>query len=113
MRAFRVPRFTVADKTNAREMLVDLGLLLPFDRVAADFGDMVEAGAPEPLVMSDVYHESFVEVNEEGTEAASAIAVAMRFGCARMEASVDFVADHPFVFLIRRNSAALWFLLDK
>ena len=30
---------------NTREMLVDLGLLLPFDRVAADFGDMVEAGA--------------------------------------------------------------------
>jgi len=93
--AFRVPRFTVAYRTNAREMLVDLGLLLPFDRVAADFGDMVEAGAPEPLVMSDVYHVSFVEVNEEGT------AVAMRFGCARMEAPVDFVADHPFVFLIK------------
>lgn len=79
VRAFRVPRFTVAYKTNAREMLLDLGLLLPFDRVAADFGDMVEA-APEPLVVSDVYHESFVEVNEEGTEAASATPVALRFG---------------------------------
>ncbi|XP_066309724.1 serpin-Z1-like [Miscanthus floridulus] len=102
VRAFRVPRFTVAYRTNAREMLLDLGLLLPFDRVAADFGDMVEA-APEPLVVSDVYHESFVEVNEEGTEAASATAVALRFGCARMEAPVDFVADHPFVFLIKEE----------
>ena len=53
MRAFRVPRFTVADKTNAWEMLLDLGLLLPFDRDAADFDDIVEA-----LVVSDVYHES-------------------------------------------------------
>ena len=60
-------------------MLLDLGLLLPFDSAAADFGDIVEA-----LVVSDVYHESFVEVNEEGTEAASATAVAMRFGCARL-----------------------------
>jgi len=60
-------------------MLLDLGLLLPFDRDAADFGDIVEA-----LVVSDVYHESFVEVNEEGTEAASTPAVAMRFGCARL-----------------------------
>jgi len=77
--AFRVPRFTVAYKTNAREMLLDLGLLLPFDRAAADFGDIVEA-----LVVSDVYHESFVEVNEEGTEAASATTIAMRFGCARL-----------------------------
>ena len=79
MRVFRVPRFTVADKTNAWEMLLDLGLLLPFDRAAADFGDIVEA-----LVVSDVYHESFVEVNEEGTEAASATVVATRFGCARL-----------------------------
>ena len=79
MRAFRVPRFTVVYKMNAREMLLDLGLLLPFDRDAADFGDIVEA-----LVVSDVYHESFVEVNEEGTEAASATVVAMRFGCARL-----------------------------
>jgi serpin B len=103
VRAFRVPRFTVAYKTNAREMLLDLGLLLPLDRDAADFGDIVEAGAPEPLVVSDVYHESFVEVNEEGTEAASATAVAMRFGCTRLEAPVDFVADHPFVFLIKEE----------
>jgi len=103
VRAFEVPRFTVAYRTNAREMLVDLGLLLPFDRVATDFGDMVEAGAPQPLVMSDVFHESFAEVNEEGTEAASAIDVTMRFGCARMEAPVDFVADHPFVFLIKEE----------
>lgn len=104
VRAFRVPRFTVAYRTNAREMLLDLGLLLPFDRVAADFGDMgEEAGAPEPLVVSDVYHESFVEVNEEGTKAASATAVAMGFGCAHVEAPVDFVADHPFVFLIKEE----------
>ena len=98
MCAFRVPRFTVADKTNTREMLLELDLLLPFDRDAANFGDIVEA-----LVVSDVYHESFVEVNEEGTEAASAIAAAMRFNCARMEAPVDFVADHPFVFLIKEE----------
>jgi len=79
VRAFKVPRFTVADKTNAREMLLDLGLLLPFDRDAADFGDIVEA-----LVVSDVYHESFVEVNKEEPEAASATTIAMRFGCARL-----------------------------
>ncbi|CAD6236574.1 unnamed protein product [Miscanthus lutarioriparius] len=97
MRAFKVPRFTVAYKTNTREMLLNLGLLLPFD------GDIVEVGAPEPLVVFDVYHESFVEVNEEGTEAASAIAVAMRFGCAHLEAPVGFVADHPFMFLIKEE----------
>ena len=57
--------------------------------------------------MSDVYHESFVEVDEEGTEAASATTIAMRFGCALLEAPVDFVADHPFAFLIKEELSSV------
>ncbi|KAF8766229.1 hypothetical protein HU200_007736 [Digitaria exilis] len=102
VRAFRVPRFTMSCKTKAAEMLRDLGLTLPFDPISADFGDMLES-SPEPLVVSEVYHECFVEVNEEGTEAAAATAAVMAFGCARPLAPVDFVADHPFMFLIQED----------
>ena len=61
-----------------------------------------------PLYVSQVYHESFVEVNEEGTEAAAATAIDGIFGSSSAGWSwsvehVDFVADHPFMFLIKEE----------
>ncbi|CAO2178138.1 unnamed protein product [Urochloa humidicola] len=100
--AFRVPKFAVSCKTQAAATLRELGLALPFDPVRADFGDMVES-APEPLVVSEVYHECFVEVDEEGTVAAAATAAVMSFGCACPPPPEDFVADHPFMFLIQED----------
>ncbi|XP_044972806.1 serpin-Z1-like [Hordeum vulgare subsp. vulgare] len=102
--AFKVPKFTVSCRTNATELLQDLGLRLPFSPLAADLSEMLASAAP--LVVSAVYHQSFVEVNEEGTEAAAATALVASFGAAAVRAQVqvvDFVADHPFMFLIREE----------
>ena len=54
------------------------------------------------LWISQIKHKAFVEVNEEGTEAAAATAVEM----ATKSISMDpvFKADHPFIFMIRDNS---------
>ncbi|BAB63600.1 serpin-like [Oryza sativa Japonica Group] len=105
--AFMVPRFTLSYKTNAAETLRQLGLRLPFEYPGADLSEMVESSPEaEKIVVSAVYHESFVEVNEEGTEAAAATAVVMTLGCAAPSAPVhvvDFVADHPFMFLIKED----------
>ncbi|KAJ1285539.1 hypothetical protein BS78_03G287100 [Paspalum vaginatum] len=105
VREFKVPKFTMSYNTKADRMLRDLGLTLPFDPVQADFGDMLEPQpGPGPLYVSEVYHECFVEVNEEGTEAAAATAVVMAFGCAALPPpKEDFVADHPFMFLIQEE----------
>ena len=68
----------------------------------------------ESLFISEVFHKAFVEVNEEGTEAAAATAVVMQVGSAQWlsEPPVPiFRADHPFVFAIRdRKSGAILFL---
>ncbi|KAM0867457.1 hypothetical protein ACQ4PT_042036 [Festuca glaucescens] len=108
--AFKVPKFTVSCKTDATELLKDLGLRMPFDP-RADFSDMLDPAAP--LVVSAVFHQAFVEVNEEGTEAAAATAVVGRFTCpAPMRTPVqvvDFVADHPFMFLIKEDLSGVVF----
>ena len=56
----------------------------------------------EKLFISAVIHKAFVDVNEQGTEAAAATGAVMKLAMARApEAPVEFRADHPFVFLIR------------
>ncbi|XP_047056190.1 serpin-Z1-like [Lolium rigidum] len=108
---FRVPKFTISYKAEATGLLQGLGLRLPFDHQAADFSEMLEStdtADHRGFVVSNVYHQSFVEVNEQGTEAAAAT----MFGCYGAGCSsvvrtpvpvVDFVADHPFMYLIKEE----------
>jgi len=75
----------------------------------AQFGGMTaSADSAEPLFVSAVLHQAFLEVNEKGTEAAAATAVVMTRS-ARPVQAVPFVptfrADRPFLFLIRDGSS--------
>ena len=77
-----------------------LGMKDAFDTSGkADFSGM---GWPEgELWISQIKHKAFVEVNEEGTEAAAATGVGMRI--ASIPRYPVFRADHPFLFMIRDN----------
>jgi serpin B len=63
-------------------------------------------------LISAVLHKAFVDVNEEGTEAAAATGVVVRpMAMRRPDPPVIFRADHPFVFMIRDNrSGSILFL---
>ncbi|KAM9435278.1 leukocyte elastase inhibitor-like isoform 2-T2 [Clarias gariepinus] len=93
-----LPRFKLEETYDMKELLVSMGMADAFDMVKADFSQMSPC---DDLVLSKVVHKSFVEVNEEGTEAAAATAAVMMLRCAMM--TVSFKADHPFLFFIQHK----------
>ena len=78
--------------------LIDLGLGIAFNE-AADFSNITPGGG---IFISRVIHQTFIDVNEEGTEAAAATIVEM-FESATPEVN-QFRADKPFLYVIRENS---------
>lgn len=97
---FKVPKFKISFGFEASELLKGLGLQLPFS-AEADLSGLVDSLEGRNLSVSSVFHKSFVEVNEEGTEAAAASAATVVLRSFTMPQ--DFVADHPFMFLIRED----------
>jgi serpin B len=99
-----LPRFKMETAFKLKPVLCALHADLAF-RDDADFSGISE----EPLKISEVIHKAFVEVNEEGTEAAAATAVGMVL-CAGIGPVVEpkvFKADHPFLFFIRDRKTNL------
>jgi serpin B len=100
----RLPRFTTTQRFDLKGALKSLGMPSLFNVGDADLSGM-EAGTN--LFISDALHQAFVEVNESGTEAAAATVVV----AASRGMTSSFVADHPFIFLIRDNgSGSILFL---
>lgn len=93
-----LPKFTFRTEYNLKQILIDLGMELPFS-YAADFSGMNGYGG---LFIEKVLHKAFIEVNEEGTEAAAATTVHM-METAMPEPAAVFNADHPFIFIIQHE----------
>ena len=91
--------------------MASLGMPLAFDAQRANFQGIRK---PEPganMFISAILHKAFVDVNEEGTEAAAATAIAMPDSVSIPEPPKVFKADHPFLFLIRHQmSGAILFM---
>jgi serpin B len=92
-----LPRFTMTSEFKLNDTLAAMGMPLAFSEQSADFSGM--NGGREQLFVSAVVHKDFVDVNEEGTEAAAATAVVI----AAESAPPSFRADHPFIFLVMDN----------
>jgi serpin B len=107
-----LPKFKMTSEFRLADVLKSMGMGDAFDVKKADFSGMATA---EPLFISEVIHKAYVDVNEEGTEAAAATAVAMLAGSAppKPEEPVVFTADHPFVFLIRHNESGTVLFLGR
>lgn len=90
-----LPKFKTTCEFKLADVLTKMGM--PHAFAGADFSGMT---GKRDLFISEVIHKAFVDVNEEGTEAAAATAVVMERGISK---TLLFRADHPFIFLIREN----------
>jgi len=107
MEAVMIPKFKLEETVNLVEILEQLGATDMFDQQKADFTNI---NGKRDLVISDVIHKAFIEVNEEGTEAAAATGVVANLRCMPAP-SPSFIADHPFLFsIVDIRSTSILFL---
>ena len=92
-----MPKFTFSRDFELAQTLAGMGMPDAFCLGAADFSGMT--GSPS-LCISNVVHQAFVAVDEEGTEAAAATAVVM-VESAMLYEGLELTIDRPFIFLIR------------
>jgi serpin B len=106
--AVTLPKFKTTQAMKMNEVLIKMGMPLAFTPGKADLSGT--ADAKEALYVSAVVHKAFIDVNEEGAEAAAAGGVGEKVESGVQEKFV-FRADHPFVFLIRdRRTDSILFL---
>jgi len=95
-----IPKFKMTSQFSLASVLKSMGMTDAFSPEKADFSGM---NGKTDLFISAVIHKAYVDVNEEGTEAAAATGVTMRLTSVGPSQIPVFQADHPFLFLIRDN----------
>lgn len=95
-----MPRFRMTWKAGLKAVFQQMGMAKAFEWPGANFAGL--DGDPDWFYIGEVIHKAYVDVSEEGTEAAAATAVEMMMGGAPRKPP-EFRADHPFLFLIQDN----------
>ncbi|MCH8838551.1 MAG: serpin family protein, partial [Candidatus Marinimicrobia bacterium] len=107
----QMPKFKLGYKVEMNDILSNMGMAVAFSPAEADFTRMIPRArlGHANLFISRVLHQTFVQVDEEGTEAAAATIV--EIGRVSMPATIAFRIDRPFIFVIReRTSGAMLFM---
>lgn len=119
----RLPKIELRQSLKLKPSLQSLGMRQPFSN-RADFSGLAlseentEPSCYEPmrLKIDDVVHQTFLKVDEKGTEAAAATAVLMvETSSARIHVNppISFHANHPFFFVIRDNTTGLILFMGR
>jgi serpin B len=102
----KIPKFKSSFDKELSDALVSMGMTRAFSS-SAEFEDIGEATGT--ITLSKVVHQTFIEVNEEGAEASAATAVGAVVRS--MPMPNEFIADHPFIYIIRHiKSNAIIFI---
>jgi len=99
-----MPKFSFEYEISLKDVLTSLGMGIAFDEGTADF---TKINPSRELYISKVKHKTFIQVDEEGTEAAAVTSVEVNAVSARPQ----FIVDRPFLFAIReRLSGTILFM---
>jgi serpin B len=99
-----LPRFKLGSDFDLKKPLKVMGMESAFDE-GADFSGIT---LEKPFFIEAALHKACVDVDEAGTEAAAATAVSFK-----LKGISAFVADHPFLFLIRDNKTGIILFLGR
>jgi serpin B len=98
------PKFEMRSHLGVKKALSDLGVHAAFNKQTANFDKMiVKKNEAFRVYISEIYHDAWISVHEEGTEAAAATTTThFSLGCSASPrpARAQFHADHPFLFLV-------------
>ncbi|XP_068630587.1 antichymotrypsin-2-like [Battus philenor] len=101
-----IPKFKIETKTDLKEVLSKVGVNEIFEPSKANLTKLIKD--EKDLYISDAIQKAFIEINEEGAEAAAANSFGVISAVAYISRSIVFTADHPFVFLLRTGKIVLF-----
>lgn len=102
-----IPKFEMEYSVSLNDMLKALGMTNAFDSAKADFSAMIDLDTlDDNLVVSDTLQKTYIQVDENGTEAAAVTAITITPTSAVIDDRPiqEFTADKPFYFAIRDNT---------
>ena len=99
-----IPKFKFSYGFDASRFMQNMELTLPFEMVG-DFTRMVDSLESDKVFLSTILHQSFIEVNEEGTKATALTIFYLPATCSQYGPPPlpSFVTDHPFIFMSREE----------
>lgn len=93
-----LPKFTLEYKAELNDTLINLGMKTAFNN--ADFSNLTE----ESIVISEVKHKTFINVDEKGTEAAAVTSIGMNRSSMPINSPFQMIVNRPFLYVIQDNN---------
>ena len=97
-----MPKFRIEYESELNDILMAMGIATAFDADKADFTGMFDTGN---MFFSFVLHKTYIDVDEQGTEAAAVTAIGMKATSAMPQEPIELKFDKPFHFVIRDNTS--------
>ena len=105
----KLPRFKIECELPLNDPVKNAGMERIFDGNFAEFENISDV----PLFVSNIKQKTFVEVNEEGTEAAAVTVIEFAFTSAGPGTGIPFFANRPFLYLIKEKSTGVILFIGR